>query len=60
MTEYLVALSYELRMMQNVLYYVALKWLLQQKSLLRKVAYVCGKRAHHLKSGLLILSEEIF
>ena len=43
MIEYLVVLSYELWMTQNVLYFVALKWLLQQKSLLRKVAYVCGK-----------------
>ena len=40
--------------------FVTLEWLLQQKSLLRKVAYVCGKRIHHLESELLILSGEIF
>ena len=39
--------------------FVALKWLLQQK-LLTKIAYMYGKRAHYLKSRLLIMSREIF
>lgn len=59
MFEYLVAMSWIMDEAKRALF-VTLEWLLQQKSLLRKVAYVCGKRIHHLESELLILSGEIF